>query len=133
MLDIAFIRKNLELCKTAAKNKNRDVEWEKLLLLDEKRRELIGKAEALRAERNVLSKQAAAERNQRGKDIKEELKKIEEELQSTQEQFNQLMLTVPNVPDPSVPIGKDERDNVEVKRWATPTTFDFAPRDHIEL
>jgi len=129
MLDIKFIRENLELCKTAAVNKNREVEWDELLRLDEKRRELIGKVEVLREERNKLTR----EQVERGKAIKRELKGIEEELRGVEEKFGLLMLTVPNVPDASVPIGKDASGNVEVKKWGKPPKFDFTPKDHIEL
>lgn len=133
MLDIKFIRENLELCKTAAVNKNRVVDWDTLLTLDEKRRQLIGKAEVLRAERNEISKTRTEGSIERGKAIKDELKAIDEELRITEEQFGAHMLTVPNVPDPSVPVGKDESGNVEVSKWGEPTKFDFTPKDHIEL
>lgn len=129
MLDIKFIRDNLDVCKAAATNKNRQVDWDALLRLDEKRRELIGASEKLRAERNTLTR----DQIERGKSIKLELKQIEEDLRSAEEQFHLLMLTVPNVPDPSVPVGKDAKGNVEVKKWGTPTQFDFPPKDHTEL
>lgn len=133
MLDIKFIRENLELCKTAAVNKNRIVDWEALLTLDEKRRGLIGKAEVLRAERNEVSRTRTDEGIARGKAIKDELKAIDESLRLVEEQFAAAMLTVPNVPDASVPVGKDESGNVEVKKWGEPMKFDFAPKDHIDL
>lgn len=133
MLDIKFIRENLELCKAAAVNKNRAVDWDALLALDEKRRQLIGKAEVLRAERNEISKARTEGSIERGKAIKDELKIIDEELRVTEEQFGIHMLTVPNVPDASVPVGKDASENVEVKKWGEPTKFDFTPKDHIEL
>lgn len=133
MLDIKFIRENLELCKTAAVNKNRVVDWEALLAQDEKRRELIGKAEVLRAERNEVSKTRTEAGITRGKAIKDELKTIEEELRRVEDQFAALMLTVPNVPDASVPVGKDESENVEIKKWGEPAKFDFTPKDHIDL
>src|SRR3989344_311125 len=142
MLDIKFIRDNLELCKTAAKNKNRVVEWEKLLQLDDRRRELIGQVETLRAERNKVSSQSTVNPSTllrtgssqlRGKEIKAELKKLEDELRSVEQEFTQLMYTVPNVPDRSVPVGKDSTGNVEIKKWGEPTKFDFQPKDHIQL
>lgn len=133
MLDIKFIRENLDLCKTAAVNKNRVVDWEALLAQDEKRRELIGKAEVLRAERNEVSKVRTEAGITRGKAIKDELKTIEDELRRAEDQFAALMLTVPNVPDASVPVGKDESENVEIKKWGEPAKFDFTPKDHIDL
>lgn len=129
MLDIKYIRENLEVCKIAAKNKNRDVEWDELLSLDEKRRELIGKAEDLREERNKLTRNDV----ERGKAIKGELKTLEDELRMVEEKFYQRMITVPNVPDASVPVGKDESENVEIKTWGKPTKFTFTPKDHIDL
>lgn len=132
MLDIKFIRDNLELVKTAAKNKNREVEWEKLLKFDDQRRKLIQKSEEIRAERNSISKQPDQAR-ERGRQLKEELKKIEEELRHVIEEFDQLMLTVPNVPDKSVPVGKDASGNLEIKKWGNPPKFDFPIKDHIQL
>lgn len=133
MLDIKFIRENLEECKLAAVHKNRIVEWEKLLSTDDKRKELIGKVDALRTERNTVSQKRTPESGVRGKEIKGELKELEETLRAIESEFESLMLTVPNVPDKSVPIGKDEKDNVEVKKNGLPRNFDFEPKDHIEL
>ena len=129
MLDIKYIRENLELCKTAAKNKNRVVEWDDLLGLDDKRRELIAKSDTLRTERNKLGREDV----ERGKSLKLELKNIEDELRGVEEKFNLLMLTVPNVPDASVPVGKDASGNKEMKKWGKVPKFDFPPKDHIEL
>jgi seryl-tRNA synthetase len=130
MLDIKFIRENLELCKTAAKNKGRVVAWDELLSEDEKRRTLILRAEELRAKRNKVQ---GEENREEGKKIKEELKVLEEELRGAEERFGLLMLTVPNVPDASVPVGKDSTGNKEVKKWGKLPKFSFAPKDHVEL
>jgi seryl-tRNA synthetase len=134
MLDIRYVRENLELCKTAAKNKNREVAWDKLLSLDDKRRELIGKAETLRGERNKAgSAQADEKAREAGKKLKVELKNLEEELRGVEEEFNKHMLTVPNVPDPSVPVGKDSSGNKEIKTWGDIPKWDFQAKDHIAL
>ncbi len=132
MLDIKFIRDNLEVCKTAAKNKNREVEWERLLQIDDQRRELIGQAEKLRAERNEIGSDKA-KGLVRGKALKQELKAIEERLRNVEEEFVALMYTVPNVPDASVPVGKDEKENKQIKKWGNIPQFDFSLRDHVEL
>ena len=129
MLDIKYIRDNLEICKKAAKNKGRDVDWNGILALDDKRRELIGTSEKLREERNKITR----DQQTRGKSIKQELKAIEDELRGVEEKFGLLMLTVPNVPDKSVPVGKDASGNVEVKKWGKVPKFTFTPKDHIEL
>jgi seryl-tRNA synthetase len=135
MLDIKYIRENLDLCKTAAVNKNRVVDWDELLHLDDKRRELIAKSDSLRTQRNQVSRTQNSELNdqKKGKEIKILLKQVEDELRSVEEKFGQAMLTVPNVPYASVPVGKDERGNVEIKKWGEPPTFNFKPKDHIEL
>ncbi|MCL5798441.1 MAG: serine--tRNA ligase [Patescibacteria group bacterium] len=140
MLDIKFIRENLETVKKAAENKNRTVDWEKLMKLDDDRRRLIGEIERLRGERNKSSKQTIDTRQQitekqiqEGKKLKEDIKRSEEELRKVENEFNQLMLTVPNVPDKSVPVGKDSSENVELRKWGEVKKFDFTPLDHITL
>ncbi len=136
MLDIKFIRENLELCKQAAKNKNREVDWDTLLKLDDQRRALIVKIEALRALRNMISSswdKDATVVSSAGKPIKHELKPLQDELDAIEEQFNLLMLTVPNIPDKSVPVGRDASGNVEIKKWGEIPTFHFPVKDHIEL
>lgn len=133
MLDIKFIRENLELCKQAAINKNREVDWDRLLDLDEQRRELIGKAEAIRAKRNKAEKATTEEDRQAGRALKQEMKALEQELRTVEDSFSALMLTVPNVPDVSVPVGKDEHGNKEVKTWGKIPEFGYPVKDHIEL
>lgn len=133
MLDITFIRDNLELVKQAAKNKNREVDWERLLELDDKRRELISKSEAIRAKRNKAEKAATEEDRQKGRALKQEMKALEEELKRVEGEYDELMLTVPNVPDASVPVGKDASGNKEIKQWGEIPKFDFDAKDHIEL
>lgn len=133
MLDIKFIRENLELCKQAAINKNRQVDWDLLLKTDDNRKELIGQIDQIRSQRNKISALRTDDAKIKGKEIKEKLKILEEELRLVEEKYNQLILTVPNVPDKTVPVGKDASGNVEVRKWGTPRKFDFIPKDHIEL
>ncbi|EKD67705.1 MAG: hypothetical protein ACD_48C00256G0002 [uncultured bacterium] len=133
MLDINFIKENLELCKTAAINKNRTVDWERLVTLDETRRKLTKSVDDLRAQRNEISKKPIEIARVEGKQIKESLKGLEEELKKVEEELQVVLFTVPNVPDKSVPIGKDASGNVEVRKWGDLPVFDYTPRDHIEL
>lgn len=134
MLDIQFIRENKELVKSAAVNKNRDVNIDRLLETDEIRRELLQQSQQLREERNRLSKQGDTDETRtRGKEIKNELKKIEDDLRLVEEEYTGLMLRVPNVPLEEVPVGKDESANVELSAWGEPRSFDFKPKDHTEL
>lgn len=135
MLDITFIRENLDLCKQAAVNKRREVNWDELLRLDDQRRRLIQQSEKLRQERNEVAGKAASDvaLRDRARTIKEELKGIEAELTETETKFEQHMLTVPNVPDPSVPVGPDESANVVVKTWGTIPTFTFPIKNHVDI
>lgn len=133
MLDINFIKENLALCKTAAKNKNREVEWDTLLELDETRRKLTKSVDDLRAKRNETSRKPIEEAREEGKQIKESLRGLEEELRKVEEELHGVLLTVPNVPDTSAPVGKDSSGNVEVRKWGDIPVFDYTPRDHIEL
>ena len=118
MLSLDFIRANKKKVIEAAKNKNREVDIDKILKLDDERRELIQKIQTLREERNKTSHGKPDEKTiQRGREIKEELKKFEESLNITSVQLDKLVSFVPNVPLLEVPVGKDESGNVEVKKW----------------
>ena len=135
MLDIQFIRDNAQKVKQAAKNKNREVDIDKLLELDSTRRGLIQQSQVLREERNALSQNHPPSENNitRGKEIKEKLKIIEDDLKKIDTELNDLMMYVPNVPMDEVPVGKSEKDNVELKKWGDIRAFNFEPKDHITL
>ncbi len=133
MLDINFIKENLEKCKAAAINKNRVVEWDKLLAIDETWRRLTKSVDDLRAKRNEIAKKQTEEAKVEGRQLKESLKGLEEEQRSVEAELQTILMTVPNVPDTSVPIGKDSSGNVEVRRWGKEPVFDFGIKDHIEL
>ena len=140
MLDIAFIREFPELVKAGAKKKRIPVDVDRLLDVDRQRRALITEIEQLRAERNrqskLVSSVPASEREALLADTRaiiEQLKLNETALAPLEEEFERLMLQVPNVPAPDVPEGLTDADNVEVRRWGEPPTFAFPPRDHVEL
>jgi seryl-tRNA synthetase len=134
MLSLDYIRANKSKVIEAAKNKNRQIDIEKILKLDDQRRELIQKVQVLREERNKTSHGKPDEKTiQRGKEIKEELKKLEESLNSTSVQLDILLSYVPNIPLPEVPVGKDESGNKEVKKWGKIPKFDFEVKSHLDL
>ena len=140
MLDIAFIREFPGLVKAGAQKKRIHLDIDRLLEVDRQRRALITEIERLRAERNRKSKAVAGSHaDERGsllaatRAITEELKRNEAELAPLEQEFEGLMLQVPNVPAPDVPEGLTEADNVEVRRWGDLPTFSFMPRDHVEL
>lgn len=138
MLDIKFIRENLNVVKEAVKNKQFDPALvDKVLVLDEKRRKLIGDVEKLRAAHNKMSEELKGEKNEetlkKAKEIKEELKALEETYKNVEKDFNEAMYWVPNIPDASVPIGKDETGNLVVATWGEKPTFNFPVKDHVSL
>ncbi|OGK25175.1 serine--tRNA ligase [Candidatus Roizmanbacteria bacterium RIFCSPLOWO2_01_FULL_37_12] len=134
MLSVEFIRQNKEKVIEAAKNKNREVDLDKILKLDDERLNLVHKVQKLREERNKTGKVKPDEKTiQRGKVIKEELKKLEEQLTINNQQLNELLSFVPNVPLDEVPIGKDATGNKEIKKWGKIPQMDFPPKSHIEL
>lgn len=140
MLDIKFIRENVDLVKQAAKNKRFDVDVDRLVTLDERRREIMTEAEQTRARRNQVASSIPKASNeerpaliQEGKELKERVQSLEDELTSVKEEYDALLLMIPNVPLDEVPVGAGEEDNVEVRRVGTPRQFDFEPRDHEEI
>ena len=141
MLDIKFIRENKDIVAAGAKKKHIEVDLDKLLALDDKRRELQATFDSKRAEQNVASaKIAAAKSDEERKEliasmqgVKEALKAAEEEMQGIMKDWRELMVQVPNVPDMSVPEGDSDADNQEVRQWGELPKFDFEPKSHSEL
>ncbi len=132
MLDINFIRENKEKVKKGVAAKQVDAKLvDEVLKLDEKRRDLIKKVEELRQKRNEIAK--LQKPSEDGKKIKDELQDIEPELKNIEEEFKKIMLQLPNPPADDVKIGKDENENEIIKKWESPTKFDFKPKDHLEL
>jgi len=138
MLDIKFIRANVKQVKAAAKNKNIKVDIDELLKLDEERRGVQGKIDALRAQRNELAqivkkgKPSAAQIAQ-GKSLKEEMAGLEKKWKKSEEEYQKFLNQVPNLAHPDAPIGKDDSENVEIERVGEPTKFNFEPKDHLTL
>ena len=130
MLDIKFIRENVDLVKEGTKNKGFDeTVIDKLLEVDKERRKLILSSEEIRAKKNKLGREEIDE----GKKLKIDLKEVEEKLKTVEEEFDELLWKVPNIPSEKTPIGKGDKDNVEIKKWGEPTKFSFTPKDHLEL
>jgi len=141
MLDIKFIRENLELVKEGAKKKHMTVDLDALVALDDERKELLTSVESKKAEQNVVSREVAvmqdeAHRSQKiaeMKVLKEELQQDEEKLKDVLDKWRELMLQVPNIPDMSVPEGNDDSDNQEIKAWGEKTKFAFTPKSHVDI
>lgn len=144
MLDLTFIRNHPDIVKEAARLKNNTIDIDGLLALDQQVLTLQHEVEEARAQQNQLSKriqQAAKEKNvelrneliAKGKQLSEQIKEQEPILAQLQEERYNLLLLVPNIPDPSTPIGKDENDNVPVKHWGEKPQFSFQALDHYDL
>lgn len=140
MLDIKFIRDNVDIIKMAATKKHIDIDIDRLIAVDDSRRELMSELEEKRAEQNTASKEigAAAPEEREAKiaamgEVKTAIQSLEEKLKPVVEEWQALMLQVPQVPDMTVPDGESDADNEEVKVWGEPTTFDFAAKDHVEI
>ncbi|MEQ1499889.1 MAG: serine--tRNA ligase [Parcubacteria group bacterium] len=141
MLDIKFIRENKDLIALGAKKKHIDFDVESLITVDDKRKTLISSIEKKRAEQNEVSEKMVntsdpalkSQMISEMKLLKEELQKEEEELKTVMHDWQVLMISVPNIPDMSVPDGADDKDNKEVKTWGEIPKFDFTPKDHIDL
>lgn len=141
MLDIKFIRENLDVVKDAARKKHITVDLDRLVAVDDERKRLMQLMETKKAEQNRVSIEIVAAREEAIKrqliaemqDLKAEIQHDEEALKPTLEEWHALMLQVPQVPDMTVPDGDSDADNVEVKTWGDKPTFDFTPQSHIEL
>ncbi|MEN9922151.1 MAG: seryl-tRNA synthetase, seryl-tRNA synthetase, partial [Candidatus Parcubacteria bacterium] len=141
MLDIKFIRENLDLVKLAAKKKKSSVDLDRLVVVDDSRRAVMQRLEEKRAKQNrvsdgipaatevVVKQQLIAEMQV----LKTDIQADEDALRPILEEWQMLMLQVPNIPDMSVPDGDSDADNEEVKTWGEQTQFTFEAKDHVEL
>lgn len=147
MLDIKFLRENPDLVRQNIKNKFQENKLElvdQVLELDNENRQIKGEVEALRAEKNRISKQIGALMSQGKKDEAEEVKKkvaasgeriteLSEREKVVEEELKKVMMVIPNIIDPSVPIGKDDSENVEVERFGEPVVPDYEIPYHAEI
>ena len=144
MLDIKVIRNNSEMVKAAMKNRqmNLDNEIDEILKIDEERRNILQEAESMKAQQNAVSKKIP-EMKKSGEDISKvmvemkelsdkisEKTKLQSELEAKQ---RDLISWIPNIPNETVPIGKDDSENVEIRRWGEPRKFDFEAKAHWDI
>jgi seryl-tRNA synthetase len=140
MLDIKFIKENKDLIKEAARKKRVDFDVEKLLAVEDKRKDALLAYENVRSEQNKVSENVAKATPEERSKMVESLKPLKEKVQDAEnkvkeimKEWQALMLQVPNVPDASVPEGTSEEDNVESKVWGERPVFSFTPKDHVTL
>ena len=142
MLDLGFVRDNVELIEKMAQDRGKPVDMGQFREIDGERRKLITATERLKAERNKASEEIA-KRKRAGEDASEilgRMKQVSDGIKSSDvrvteldEALRQFLLTIPNIPNSSVPVGKGAEDNVEVRRWGSMPKFDFKARPHWEI
>ena len=141
MLDIKFIRENPEKVQRGCEKKQVKVNIDKLLEVDKRKREVLQALEDIRAQKNQASKQIPGMKNNKEKEkiilqmreLDRNHDRINESLKNIDLKFNQLMKEIPNLPLEEVPEGKDEKENVVLRKVAEPRKFDFKPKDHLEI
>jgi seryl-tRNA synthetase len=142
MLDIKLIRENPDAVERALATRGAAVSLAPVLAADAERRRLVTEAEELKAERNRAS-EAIGQAKRRGEDaqaamahmreVSDRIKALDALVKEADARLESLLLDVPNVPQPSVPVGRSAEDNVEVRRWGTPRSFAFEPKQHFEI
>ncbi|MHB8571590.1 MAG: serine--tRNA ligase [Candidatus Dormibacteria bacterium] len=137
MLSLSFIREHPELVRRGAELKGYSAPVDEILELDLRHRDLLTRVEEMKAERNRTSKEIAQSRDQaaiaRMRELGEAIRELDAEVTTADERLSALLLDVPNLPHESVPVGKDENDNVTVREWGVKRRFDFTPRTHYDL
>lgn len=140
MLDLKFIRENVEAVKQAVKVKRESLDVDLLLSLDKELIELKNAEQELKTEKNALSKQIPKASNEerpklisQGKELGKKIDELKPQLQELEEKLQVLMYQVPNIPSPEAPDGVSEEDNVEIKKWGEIPEYDFEPKDHVDL
>ena len=142
MIDISILRNNEALLKKKLQQRNADIDIDRLKILDEDVRAKKAELDRLLAKRNKLSKQIGQmrARKEAADDLIDDVNRLKERIQDAEESYNNLnrkfrseWLLIPNIIDDSVPIGKNEDDNVEVRRWGSLRNFDFKPKEHYEI
>jgi len=143
MLDLKFLRANFNEAKEKLKFRGEDLtDLGRFEELDAKRRELIAQTEELKSKRNEVSQQIAQLKREKQdadhlivemREVGDRVKQLDEELRSVEEELELLLLSIPNVPHESTPVGETEDDNVEVRKWGEIKQFDFEPKPHWDL
>ena len=145
MLDLNFVRENLDAVRNALKNRNFPVETlDKFVEIDAVRRRVISEADKINQTRNAVSKEIGALMQSGNRDeaeakkaevagLKDQQSELESKRDESEAAMHELLSGLPNIPAADVPVGSDEAANVEIRRWGTPREFSFEPKDHVDL
>ncbi|EAT17330.1 serine--tRNA ligase [Desulfuromonas acetoxidans] len=141
MLDIKFIRENLEQVEQRLATRGSEIRLDEFRQLDTQRRELLGEVESLKAEKNRVSAVIGQTKDKsqvqgeiaRMKEVSAQIKRMDEELREISDKLSAILMTIPNLPDESIPVGTSEDDNIEIRRWGTPREFAFEAKAHWDI
>ncbi|MBQ8300601.1 MAG: hypothetical protein IJX57_01360 [Clostridia bacterium] len=142
MLDIKILRQNPEIIKDALKKRNNDLDIEPAIELDKQRRAILTEVEQKKAKQNEITKQIpqmkkAGENTDaifaEMKELSNEIKADDEKVREIDEQLRDFMLRIPNIPNADIPVGADDSDNVEIRKYGEPRKFDFEPKAHWDI
>ena len=142
MLDIKFVRDHLDDVKAMLERRHNPLSLDDFESIDKERRNILGEVEELKAKRNAASKEVGAMKKkgedasalmQEMREVGDEIAKLDEKLKETEARLNAIMLSIPNMPKEDVPVGKDDTENPEVRKWGEPTRFSFTPQAHWDI
>ncbi len=142
MLDPRFVRDNIDIVKTSLNSRNYKLTLDDFLKFEEERRSLQREADELKNKRNAASeeigkmrsrKQDASSLIEEMKGVSDTIKELDEKINELEEKIEEFLLNVPNIPHESVPVGKDETENIELRKWGEPRQFDFEPLNHWDI
>ena len=142
MLDIKYLRQNIELVRKKMKERNQSIDLNRFLLLDKERRDILLEVETLRNERNDASKKIGELKKKKTdasaliakmSEVSEKIKGLDENLKVTEEEFNNFVLMIPNIQHESVPIGQSSDDNPILRSWGKKPAFAFEPKAHWDI
>ena len=142
MLDVKFLREDLTRVKVRMATRGTEIDWDEFVYLDQQRRDTLARIEKLKERKNRLSGEIGKVKKSGGdatvlmrevEEVSETIRKGEEPLAEIEARFEKFMLTVPNLPEPSVPVGRSAAENREVRRWGDPLQFDFPAKNHWDI
>lgn len=142
MLDLKFVRENLDVVKTMLKNRHNPLSLDEFEKLEKERREILGEVEALKNKRNTASKEISVmKKNGENADalvaemreVGDKIKELDAHLKDVETKLTDILLHIPNIPKEDVPIGKDDTDNPEIRKWGEPKKFSFEPKAHWDI
>jgi seryl-tRNA synthetase len=142
MLDLRFVRENIDLLKEKLALRGEDLDLNPFIQMDQERRDLIQKADALRSQRNQVSDEISKIKQEGGaaedlvaqmRQVGQKIKELETVLREREEKLQDFLLTIPNIPHESVPVGKSAEDNKEISQWGEPPKFSFEPKPHWDI